>query len=333
MASSLSTYALCTFLLLVLVLLIMAHISRQLPSLLNESAVIYDSTLATVLLGILGGGVAAITNTPTTSPDIPYLIQVILILSMTLNTTLRTMLPKLKMVWSGQTILVSQLVSDHRQALNRSTVQSSAPMYNVSGLEHPSSSVHVSSDGKECPSSSSGYDKSSTFIEEDLRSPERDGLKFESEEFLEDIEDDDSKDDMDPGSSTVRSSQELWLENAEKEAAAATKSRDEKRRGVTFHSSSKPGNETTGRRPRRIVLREGEAPAKRLVLKLIELKDELDHVTKRITSGLNVETSDWELVKSLTVQLETVFKAVEFDWQKDLDVDEGMIEMMLERGR
>ena len=39
---------------------------------------------------------------------------------------------------------------------------------------------------------------------------------------------------------------------------------------------------------RKIVVRQNEAPSKRLVLRMMELQDELNHVTERITSGLNV---------------------------------------------
>jgi hypothetical protein len=73
----------------------------------------------------------------------------------------------------------------------------------------------------------------------------------------------------------------------------------------------------TGPKEHKIVVRQGEVPSKKLVLKLVDLKDELDHVTKRIMSGLAVEAEDWKTVRKRTGQLEHVFGMVEFEWDNE----------------
>jgi hypothetical protein len=65
---SIHLYSTCVLFALVLALLVMAHIARQLPNLLNESSVIYDSTVTSILLTIVGVCVLSVTNDPTTSP-------------------------------------------------------------------------------------------------------------------------------------------------------------------------------------------------------------------------------------------------------------------------
>lgn len=102
---------------LMLILLVTAHETRCLPSLFNETRVIFDSTLATLVIVLLGAGIMAVSNGPTTSPAVSYLLGITLTLSSTLNTSLRIMFPKLRMIWRGETVLVSKLVSDHKQAV------------------------------------------------------------------------------------------------------------------------------------------------------------------------------------------------------------------------
>ena len=108
-------YSLLLLFLLVIILLVMAHSSRKLPSLFNETHVIYDSTFLSLVLLLLGLAVIVLTDHPGTSPDVKYLVQLVLILSITLNPAVRIMLPKLNMVWKNETVIVSKLVTDHHR--------------------------------------------------------------------------------------------------------------------------------------------------------------------------------------------------------------------------
>lgn len=138
-------YGYLTFLLLVVILLVMAHSSRKLPSLFNETGVIYDSTFLSVILLLLGGAVIALTDTPTASPDVEYMISIVLVLSLTLNSGMRIMLPKLKRVWKNETVIVSKLVTDHhRKARER---RESTAVMGVSGFDPSDSRVQHSFNG------------------------------------------------------------------------------------------------------------------------------------------------------------------------------------------
>ena len=63
------------------------------------------------------------------------------------------------------------------------------------------------------------------------------------------------------------------------------------------------------------MIRKGVAPSKTLLLQMMELKDDLDYVTNRITSGRAVDQEDWELVRDGTKTLQKLFSKVEFDWE------------------
>jgi len=141
--SKIVNYGFLLLLLLVLILLFMAHSSRKLPSLFNETNVIYDSTFLSMVLLVLAGAVIALTNSPTSSPNVQYLISLALVLSITLNSGVRIVLPKLKRVWKNETVIVSKLVTDHhRKAREKRAMCDSAerdsttsPMHGVTGLD------------------------------------------------------------------------------------------------------------------------------------------------------------------------------------------------------
>jgi len=142
-AGSLVMYSLVMLVLLIIILLVMAHSGRKLPSLFNETHVIYDSTFLSMVILLLGGAVIILTNAPTTSPDVQYLVSLVLILSITLNSACRIILPKLKMVWKGETVVVSKLVTDHhRKQREKGRVENS--MKGVSGFD-PSETRYNSS--------------------------------------------------------------------------------------------------------------------------------------------------------------------------------------------
>ena len=138
--SSLQYYGIWTFLLLVVMLLCMAQSTSRLPSLFNETRVIYESAVFTLVLLSLGSGVLIVTNDPTTTPAITYLVCVAWSLSIALNTSLRIMMPKLQMVWRNEKIVVSTLISDHARSLRKE-----GPERKISGLSPPTGLSSMSS--------------------------------------------------------------------------------------------------------------------------------------------------------------------------------------------
>ena len=145
---SILNYAYAALMLLMLTLMIMAFSSRKLPSLFNETSVIYQTAANTVVLILLGLVVIGVTtsdgtntSTKARNPDIQYLVWVTVLLSITLGSSMRLMIPKLKMVWRGETVVVSKLVSDHhhqqRKRYKESMMSASTTklMQNVTGLD------------------------------------------------------------------------------------------------------------------------------------------------------------------------------------------------------
>jgi hypothetical protein len=351
---SIRNYSLYLLLLLVLVLLGMGHVARNLPSLLNESQEIYDTTVLSVLLALLGGGVLAVTNAPTTSPDVAYLIKTVVVLSITINSALRIIVPKLKMVWTDQKIVISKLVSDQRQSLMSS--------YNTNYFESSTSHVHVSGVMNNVSTNNGMPNNTSSGMSQ----PESKNSVIDSTSHLENSSATEESPtpppppEMAPSSSSPsggvvsKASQELWLRQVENDCESPPPPQDGEvvplhddhdqqvllkdevvvvplkantTRRVNFTVAAKNNNTkahhnnkaSSSSSKKRIVIRQGEAPSKKVVLRMVDLQQELEHVTKQVMCGLNVEPQDWQAVRKLTEQLSDVFATTQFDFEQKGD--------------
>lgn len=94
---------------------ILASQSKDLPSLFNEASVIFDVTLVSLIILTVAAVVIAMTRGTTMSPNVQYTIGVLAALAMVLNTSLKLVLPKLRMAWRGETIVVNKLFADHNR--------------------------------------------------------------------------------------------------------------------------------------------------------------------------------------------------------------------------
>ena len=285
--SSLQIYSLYLLLLLLLILVFMGHLARNLPSLLNESAVICDTAKLSVLLAALGGGVIAVTNAPTTSPDVTYLVKVFLVLTVTVNSSLQILGPKLKMAWSNESIIVSELVS----ADNR-----------ISRISASNSHVRISGVSGAFPQGIPNQVTPSFEVDEDT------GPSVTS------------NDDDDDHSSTNMSS------TCHKELSSpATK---DERQVTTKTMRACPSSLDTSKR--RISIRQGKEPSKMVVLRMIDLQHELEHVNKQVMSGRNVGPQDWQSLRKLTERMNGVFQIVDFDFEEQVggasktDIESGV---------
>lgn len=114
-ASSILTYAMINIVGLILLLLVMAYNSRNLPSLFNETSAIYDTSFHTITMLVLGLVIVYTTADSTRASDISYVARIAVVLTVTVSTSVRLVLPKLRMVWRGESVVVSKLVSDHHR--------------------------------------------------------------------------------------------------------------------------------------------------------------------------------------------------------------------------
>jgi len=295
-SQSMVYYGYYLFLLLIIVLVVMAHATSELPSLFNESKVIFESTLVSLLLLVLGLGVILVTRSPTTSPNVEYFVMVLLVLSLTLSMSLRIMLPKLRMVWRNETVLVSKLVSDHVRARRSTTGEGAASgEYDgrISGLVNPLQQQQSTDPNQSTQSTEyRPRPRSRVSTEGTGRSDSMDVM-----DELYDFEESTNYDDTSHGEDVQQQN------NKDKRLRSNPNTLRNRRR-------------ESSRRP--IIVKREETPARRLVLKMVDLQEHLAAVNERIMSGLAVSDDDWVSLRRLSGRLGDSFRdEVKFSWEED----------------
>jgi hypothetical protein len=319
MKASLRDYGFWVFLLLVVLLLFMAQATSQLPSLFNESKIIYESAVFTIVLLLLGLGVIVVVDDPGTSPAAGYLVCVVWTLSIALSTSLRIMLPKLRMVWRNEKVVISTLVSDHAKSVRREDERyidskSNRASCVVSGLpqqEQMPSSYDISTGNSTAHSNSQEVaDEMVSDIDVDYG---------HSHTTAPDDHDDGLVESKDPTSSG-------GTENME----SSPDSSAEFPRPQAPPQRPKPRNEESFKRrlhalpsqrhlSHRILVKCDEPPARRLVLKMVDLQEQLAAVNERIMSGVVVSEDDWTTVRQLANRLGSAFNDdVDFAWENEI---------------
>jgi hypothetical protein len=276
--SSLRDYGFWTLLLLMILLLFMAQTTSQLPSLFNETKVIFETALFSIVLLVLGLGVIVVTDDPETTPSVTYLVIVVWTLSIALNMSLRIMMPKLRMVWRNEKVVVSKLVSDHAKNVREEDLLYSklGSSVTVSGISSTCSSVResgVSSDG----------------IVDEIHRSTKDTEK--TEHFPD-------------------GSAELNLLPTPP---------------LAFPEGSKPGKHDSAKhRPSkryssgRMFVQCDEPPSRRLLLKMVELQEQLSAINSRIMSGIAVSEEEWNTVRTMSSKLGSTFNDdVDFAWDSE----------------
>jgi len=130
------------FFLSVLALLVVAFRTRNLPSLFNEAGSMFSSVAITVCVAAIGIALILSTHTPTASPDVGYLVSVVIVLVFTGQLSWRCVYPKLLLVWSGEAIVVSKLF----QAKKSLCPEASAPAHSNGSTSIPRPTTKVGDD-------------------------------------------------------------------------------------------------------------------------------------------------------------------------------------------
>lgn len=291
-AQSFARYGFLLFVFMLFVLLAMAYSTRNLPSLLNETHVIFDSVVTTIILIVLGVSIVFVSDDVSTSPAVPYLVWVTVTISLMLNSSIRTMLPKLRMVWSGEVVLVSRLVSDQGD-------HSSDGHENVTGLyPPPTDSRNESYSSNQYPST---HKSRSEEVIEDLVQFEKESTQF---------------DNVSP---TLVSQCGPAKPSLPDEYIVGTKC-DVATPDEPIAQDRKDCDQFAKRRLSDvIVINHNEAPARRLVLKMLDCQKQLARINERIMCGLTVSEEDWLLTRRLSHRLATTLSdEVKFSWEDEM---------------
>ena len=101
-----------------LLCLYIAYLTSDLPSLFNETLSIYRSVCFSFLVTLLFVPMSFFAHTPTTSSEVPNIFSVLALIVLPLSMTWSLIYPKLVIIWSGEQIVVSKLLSESRTSSN-----------------------------------------------------------------------------------------------------------------------------------------------------------------------------------------------------------------------
>lgn len=93
--------------------------SKSLPAFFNEANEISNGLLLGIFVTAMGFAVIIISDDPTGNPNVTYLMEVLVLLFVSLNVSLRLTLPKLKLIWKGEKVVVSKILQEHREKKER----------------------------------------------------------------------------------------------------------------------------------------------------------------------------------------------------------------------
>jgi hypothetical protein len=322
MKANLRDYGFWVFLLLVVLLLFMAQATSQLPSLFNESKVIYESAVFTIVLLLLGMGIIIVVDDPGTSPAVGYLVCVVWTLSIALSTSLRIMLPKLRMVWRNEKVVISTLVSDHAKSvrqederyLNSRSNRASCIVSGLTSQERVPSAFNISGNSTAHSNSQEVADAMVSDIDIDYEHSNTSALDVHDDELVERREPT-SAGDTENMESSPDSSAEFPRPQAPPESPGRPKPRNE----VSFKRRLNALPSQRRYLSNRILVKCDEPPARRLVLKMVDLQEQLVAVNDRIMSGVVVSEDEWTTLRQSANRLGSAFNDdVDFAWENNM---------------
>ena len=321
-AASLSMWGWYLLLLFFVLILFLAYESRTLPSLFNETQEIYNSILISIIVMAVGLATIRLSDSPTTSPDVAYLLKVLIVLTMTLNVSLRTMVPKIQLAKSGKAILINKLVTDHRLS-SRSSFESSGGISSFgAGRSSSQFSASICENGSSrfFNSQVSGVSKVSETIEASGGvSKESESREFDDvENGLTGKADRTAPEAADVDCKVSSSEQEVVPNDTDGLHVRFT---DEE--GAVSHTTNKSTLERkhlfqSTRRQKFIHIDDKHAPARALILKMMEAQKALSGINQEINSGYVISHEAWINLREACVELGDVFSdKVKFAWEED----------------
>jgi len=285
--SSLAFYSSLFLVLLASMVLVMAYISRNLPSLLNESRAIYGAVIPGICTVTLVGISLALTRSPSSSPGLRFVMITFAVLVLVMIPTVRIVCPKLFMASQGQKVMLHEMISEHNKQNRPPSNQTTS---RTSTLIPGSCNVHVTGITPTLSQQSSDVARIAS------TTPTIDSVP--EEEPLSETADYESNEETEAGTPKMHA---LWAKNSRD---AFSQCLGVSRSIRTIDDVQDPAD--------RIYIREGAVPPSEVVTPMIDLQDQINRIRNKIGYGMAVSEEDWQKVSMLAVDFESVTSLLTF---------------------
>ena len=249
----------CVLVVTLLFSLIEARKCRQLPAFFNESERVIGALLSSLFVACMGYSIVFVSNEPSAYPDAAYIMEVFTVCFITAVLPLRLLLPKLRLIWEGETVAIGSILQEHKVKMEQRKQHSTLGLPEREAFDSRQE-VCLS---KLSASLSKPFSKESFQIRHSSQEDSAD----ESTEAL-------------PRTSDCQSTADL---------------NDEKHPNESFSGHSLKGTEkrtSRRRKPKKIPSDQD------VMLCVVQHSKVVSRVTERLLSGLRVEGKDWDLFES-----------------------------------
>jgi hypothetical protein len=323
-----------------------AYKARDLPALFSETSCVSAALITIVGVTLVASLVVATTHIEMDSPDLQYLMQVLIVVNFALNLSVRVLVPKFRMIWKGEKIVVSQILADHvkqrnSQISNRSHVSNPSQISNRSQASNGSRS-HGDGSSKmgslvSVADAESEEHKSDVDVEL-TRRPVFDSIYLESEDFKDErdgehsqpmslepvqTESKDFKDELVAKASQPMNSEANRMEGGgglggpytDYIVSMGMDAPDVKphRKGdqELLVQKSNPARRES-KKVERLRLQSGCAPPQELTVNVVQLHRQVAKVNDRILSGLVVSEEDWLALRKHVCETQRLMKHMKY---------------------
>jgi hypothetical protein len=294
--------------------LFQAQKSRKLPALFNEVESVTSALMTTLFVSLIGFAVILITEDPETSPSIPYLMQVIIIVNAALNLVVRLVLPKLRLIWKGEKVVISRMLADHRRSKGTTpgTSSGTAAFQSMNSTYMPASSVVSSSRVSEASRLEAFDSIAANEVEDGQAGMGKAGpVNWPSEADSEDPEEE-STTAANVGKSVTFTDSHDDDESDGKPRKRISFSLPDVPEDTEQPKDNPSAPKVKQKRIKPTVIVDGQSPPSKLVSEFLNHSNKMSRVGERILSGLQVSRDDWEDIRASLNDLNRVLEHVEY---------------------
>jgi hypothetical protein len=247
------------------------------------------------------------------------------VLCLTVSLTVRLIYPKLALIWSGEKVVISQLLKDHKDS---KASQRGAAARNTNHKSTPTTTTtlpYATSQNGPSKNSTNGTDIAA------MRARVSQATSSNIDEQANQTNSGDVRKEMEPIDVEGHARRSSFAKHDATKSVTFQRGQTVSNQtqhhdgtppptagGGGFHEEEERGEHaTTATLLPPLVIRESAAPPRKVTVGLLELIDIASHVKTRILSGLQVKQKDWEDLRTGVAHMNQTFcERVQFDWEE-----------------
>eukprot|EP00978_Attheya_sp_CCMP212_P035580 scaffold155632_cov45-Attheya_sp.AAC.1 len=248
------------------------------------------------------------------------------LLCLTVSLTVRLIHPKLALIWSGEKVVVSQLLKDHKNSTT-SQIGAGASSSHTNNKSKTTTTLPYATSNNSGPSSNNNSNGTTDIAAMRARVSQKATSSNNTDEQQQQQH---SNNYPQVEETNIGVGKKMEPMEVEGHTRSSSFTKHDYTKSVRFQHGQTDSNEHHGTAADGggdeeegehstvplLVIRESAAPPRKVTGRLLELVDIASHVKTRILSGLQVKQNDWEDLRTSVAHMDKTFRErVQFDWE------------------